>query len=220
MSEHFSNDEILRCITLLISGKEMSESDKAFISEIDAHAAECPECFDKMQAARLLTVGFLRERSASRRQSDIGSQADIDNSTVDISLLMSILVLRDMATGGLSVIADCNCDTTDVNYTAVGSAAVRDADSSDTHGGSRDLLHAVLEMRADDASVTVRCECMTDTGDILLYVYSGSERRLKLLCGGRTIRPEREDYDPLLKEHITVYRLNPDAAAFRLCYEE
>lgn len=57
MSEHITSNEFRQYFDILLSGTR-NEEDADFVNDIDAHIAECDQCFEKMQAIRLLMQGF------------------------------------------------------------------------------------------------------------------------------------------------------------------
>ena len=208
MNEHISDNELLRWLSLTTSSGAVSEEEQLFLDEIGAHAAGCTDCFDKMQAVRLVTAGLLRNTDLPVSGKE----------TVDVGLLVNILVLRELLTGKTQVLAECTDPAAD--FVRAGSFETTRGEKDGGSHDDNDLLHVQMELKTDRDALTVRCERLPDSEDILLYAYSSSPLRMKLLCERGEIPPESTDYDPLLHEYIAVYRLNAETSAFCLCCDD
>ena len=73
MTVHITRDELIRYFEIVFS-ENPTEDDSEFAEEIDAHVAECDECFSKMQMMRIMLQGF---SSSQRRRMTLSTSTAV-----------------------------------------------------------------------------------------------------------------------------------------------
>lgn len=201
MDEHIREDELEQYCRLTALGGRQDEDCADFLGEIGAHAAVCPDCFEKLQTARLLMLGILSEPALRSAYAPV--KAKREQPLLRITLLKDRLtnqaqaLLEELQEGFLAAFTP--------NSYALGLA--RGETEQPEAAAENDLLRSTVRVESAERSFTARCEPAEDGDGVLLYLYYSDELYLKLRCDGQELPPERSEYDPLLKEHITVYHI-------------
>ena len=185
---------------------EEYDSNIDFINEIDSHIAECSECFEMVQTARLLTVGIVSDKQlVSVYENTVKTETD----PVKNGVIFSINFLKDKITGNIQALVESVDKMLNIAFvpnkvSLVGARG--DSDVADII--SNDLLQSKVELLLNGKKIVARCEKLSDSEEVLLYLYSGEDFPIKVSAEGHEISPVQNNYDSALEEHIKVYKLS------------
>lgn len=221
MSEHITGDEFKQYFNILFSGAP-DENDADFVNEIEAHAAECDHCFEKMQAIRLLMQGFSSDPDLAGTFVTAEFPETLTRPAFDIKkAFMGVKVVKAELAGKLQMLADTLSDKMQAVFVPCrpALAAARGEDGAGTDSGAvNDLLCSDMEFPLEAGrKITLRCRSMGQTNKIRLFVYSNFEVGFKLVSGGEILCPIKKDYDKAANEYVLVYE--PDGDGFELTAE-
>lgn len=206
MSEHISKKELFRYITLISKKDKDYNSDIDFINEIEAHIAECPDCFNKVEMARLLTVGMLSDKDVltSYKKTDSNNK-QLNNSVV----ILNIDLIRNTISGRYNALATVTNESTEFLLVPNLSPTVSTrGDDIAEEFAANDLVASNIELKYDNKKIIVRCEDISEKSEVLLYIYSAEDVDLKLYCDNKELFLLRKNYDSTVNEYIWVYKVS------------
>lgn len=205
MSEHISNKELARYIKLIANIGEEYDSNIDFINEIDSHIAECPECFEMVQTARLLTVGIVSDKQFV---SVYENSTETKKASVKNGVILSINLLKDKISGNIRALAESVDKALNIAFvpSKVSLAGAR-GDGEVADMVANDLLNSNVELLLNGKKIVARCEKVPDSEELLLYIYLNDDLQINVCVNGQKLSPIRKDYDSVLNEHIKVYKL-------------
>lgn len=206
MSEHISKKELFRYITLISKKDKDYNSNIDFINEIEAHTAECPDCFNKVEMARLLTVGMLSDKDVltSYKKTDSNNK-QLNNSVV----ILNIDLIRNTISGRYNALATVTNESTEFLLVPNLSPTVSTrGDDIAEEFAANDLVASNIELKYDNKKIIVRCEDISEKSEVLLYIYSAEDVDLKLYCDNKELFLLRKNYDSTVNEYIWVYKVS------------
>lgn len=218
MSKHITGSELKQYFDIIYGG-DIQEDDADFVDEIDAHAAGCEYCFERMQAVRVL----MRSASSGPDMTEAFMQAEfpepLSRPSFDIrKAFAGIRFVKEKLEGRVHILADTLSGMMDARFLSGASAlsavrGVQDADGGD--GALNDLLRSDMELPlADGRKIVLRCRVGDSQENIRLFVCSNFEAEFMLCSEGEILCPVREDYDKVAGEYVRVYEL--DGSIFEL----
>lgn len=218
MSEHISQAEMVRYLRLSVSSGSATADESDFVSEIDAHMAECDACFERMHAARLMTAGILSDRGLTEACSAATSGTAVQNLSAAGRMRLRIKVAKDELAAGLRALAASLSDRMTLTFapSPLSFAAAR-GDRTETDYVENDLLSSRMSMEYDGRRVSARCEPGDTEDEVLLYLYSGDDLSYAVTCGGEELSACQKNYDPILNEYTAVYRIGKGEIIIKIC---
>lgn len=211
MSDHITDSEWKRYFDIAHAGM-IQEEDADFMEEIDAHVVECDQCFEKIQAMRLLLHGA----SSSPELAEAFIQAEfpeiLSKPAFDIrKAFVGVRMVKERIGGGVQILADTLSGALNARFLSGNPAlaAVRgNQEAGEEDGALNDLLHSDMELPlADGRRITLRCRSIASAGDIRLFVYSNFAVEFTLYSDGEILCPVSEDYDKAAGEYVRIYEL-------------
>lgn len=238
MSEHITNNEFRQYFDILLSGT-LDEDDADFVNDIDAHLAECDQCFEKMQAIRLLMQGFSSNRNLAKTFINTEFPETLARPAFDIKTVfmgVKLNIKKTVVQGNpflsrleskcgeeiTQILADTVSDKMNAIFVPHRNvlAAVRGDDEIGIDGSAiNDLLCSDMEFLLEGGrKITIRCRNQSFTNKNRLYIYSNFEINFKLASDGKVLEPAEKDHDIVTNEYILVYEFD-DGDEFLLTVE-
>ena len=220
MSEHITRNELNRYFEIVLS-KDQSEDDLEFINEIDAHVAECDDCFAEMQAMRLLIQGFSSDASLANALMKSEFPEPLYKPAFDIKKAFAgVKAVKGVLAGKLQILADTLSDKMNAVFipSTPALAAARGEKQVDIDESSlNNLLHSDMEIPLDGGrKVTLRCRKAKNLDNIRLFVYSNFEVDFVLTAGENVVEPVKKEYDPTARENIWMFDIEGDSFELRV----
>ena len=213
MSEHITRSELKRYFEIIFS-KNRTDDDLDFINEIDAHVAECDDCFEKMQEIRILVQGFSSDLSLAKALINSEFPEPLYKPAFDIKKAFAgVKAVKVDLAGKIQFLADTLSDELNAVFVphGVALAAARGEEQVNVDESSlNDLLHADMEIPLDDGrNITLRCR---NAGDkVRLFVYSNFEVEFSLTDGESQLEPIKKEYDSAAGENVWVFEISGDS---------
>lgn len=212
MSDHMTGDELKQYFEIVLAGTP-EEDDADFVNEVEAHAAECRDCFEKMQAVRLLLQGFSSSPDLAASFIDAEFPETLARPAFDIQKAFAgVKLVKAELEGKIRMLADTLSDKMNAAFTPFhpSLAAVRGGHDISIDGGTlNDLLYSDMAIPLEEGrKITLRCRNAGSSGQTRLYVYSNFEVDFVLAADEEILRPEKRDYDSAVNEYVWVYQLD------------
>lgn len=219
MSEHITSNEFRQYFDILFSGT-LDGDDADFVNDIDAHIAECGQCFEKKQAIRLLMQGFSSSPDLARSFMNAEFPETLAKPAFDIKKIflgvkLKIEKMAAQRTGFGEGITQILADTVSGKMNAAFvprrsmlAAARGDDETSIDASAINDLLCSDMEFPLEGGrKITLRCRNMGSSNEFQLFVYSNFEVDFKLTSDQKVLDPVEKDYDIATREYVLVYEL-------------
>lgn len=222
MSEHITSNEFRQYFDIMLSGTR-NDDDADFVNDIDAHIAECDQCFEKMQAIRLLMQGFSSNPDLARSFLNTEFPETLAKPAFDIKKVFMGVKLkiektvarqRDFGEKITQILADTVSDKMNVTFVprrSMLAAARGDDEIGIDVSAINNLLGSDMEFPLEGGrKITLRCRNMSFSNEIRLFVCSNFEVSFKLTSDGKVLAPMKNDYDRIANEYVRVYELDGD----------
>lgn len=209
MNEHITDKELRQYFEIILSGMP-EEGDADFADEIEAHAAGCGFCSERMQTVRFLMEGF----SSNPHLAEALIHAEFPETLVrpafDVrKAFPGIKVIKADLAGKIRMLADTLSDRLNVTFTPC-PATVRGGNGEEDGGVAlNDLLCSDMEIPLEEGRrIALRCRNAGPSDRIRLYVSSNFEADFLLASGGGVPCPAKTAYDEITREIIRIYELD------------
>lgn len=215
MNEHLTHYELNRYFGVILS-KNKSDDDMEFINEIDAHVAECNDCFGKMKAMRLMIQGFSSEVSLANALIDSEFPEPLYKPAFDIKKAFAgIKMVKGVLSGKIQILADTMSDKMNAVFVprSPAFAAARGEKQVNIDESSlNNLLYCDMEIPLDDGrKITLRCRNTGNSDRIRLFVYSNFEVDFILTEGTTVVEPAQKEYDSVAGENVWMFNITGDS---------
>ena len=213
MSEHITRSELKRYFEIIFS-KNKTDDDLDFVNEIDAHVAECDDCFAQMQSMRTLVQGFSSDASLAKALINSEFPEPLYKPAFDIKKAFAgIKVVKADLAGKIQLLADTLSDKMNAVFVPYGPAlaTARSEKQVDIDESSlNNLLYSDMEIPLDDGrKITLRCRHKNDK--IRLFVYSNFEVEFVLTEGINEVEPIKKEYDSAIGENVWIFDISGDS---------
>ena len=213
MSEHITKSEISRYFEIVFS-KDKNDDDLEFINEIDAHAAECDECFQKMQAMRTLIQGFSSDASLAGALINSEFPETLYKPVFNVKKAFAgIKVVKANLAGKIQLLADTLSDKMNAVFVPYGpalAAARGEKQVNIDESSLNNLLYSDMEIPLDGGrKITLRCR--NTNNKVLLFVYSNFEVDFCLTEGTTVVEPIKKEYDSAVGENVWMFDITGDS---------
>lgn len=220
MSEHITTEELKKYYNIFCAG-EMWEEDAGFVDEIDAHAAECEQCFERMEAVRLLMRGFSSDPELAGEFLRMEFPQPLGKAPFDIrKVFVGIRIVREEAGGRIQMLADTLSDRMNAVFSPYSPALAASRGNQDepVGGALNDLLRSDMALPlAEGRQITLKCRKIGNSDQIRLFIYSNFDADFTLHSDGKNNSPARKEFDQETGEYVWVYEL--DGGMFALTAE-
>lgn len=220
MPEHMTRAERDRYFAIICS-ENQSEAELEFVNEIDAHVAECDDCFAEMQAMRLLIRGFSSDASLANALLRSELPEPLYKPAFDIRRAFAgVKMVKGVWAGRIQILADTLSDKMNAVFVpgSPAFAAARGENQADfDERALNDLLRSDMEIPLDDGrKVTLRCRAASRSDQIRLFVSGNFEADFVLTAGAETVEPVKKEYDPAAQETVWMFETDRDAFELRV----
>lgn len=171
---------------------EPSVEDQDFVQEIEAHAAECDECFERLEAFRLLYFGFAFNPAAVAR---------IVTSNQSQSVFAKLIIASVNGIKQISDVISKNIHAVDISGSGALAFGTRAADDTSFSTANKGFS-------TDDGGIIVKLESNPFTGEQMLFIYSKNDIPITVRCNDKTVKCSGKLYDDIMEQYVFTYPLD------------